>query len=66
MCIVIATSTICSECSPKRARAVVRELCVLGWAARYGEVTDIPDDAAFSVDFYKANEIVDQGKITPA
>lgn len=66
----ISTQTICSECSEKRARAVVAQMNKLGYAnVQYGETSILPHngrDPVFSETFYKALDIVDFNQVTPA
>jgi len=58
----IARSTICSECSEKRAKAVVAEMQRLGIDVRYGPCTEIPlSNDAFTEAYIAALDYADFG-----
>lgn len=55
MTYTIARTTICTECTEERARAVVAMLQAQGFDVQYGEQSDLPrGDAAFSKAFLDA------------
>jgi hypothetical protein len=59
----IATTTICTECTPDRARRAVAYMQERGWNVKYGERTNIPsNDEKFAADFYKAVEVTFTGR----
>lgn len=52
---IITKTTICSDCTEKRAKEVVRLLREQGFDIEYGDKTNIPTgDTAFSDAFNKA------------
>jgi hypothetical protein len=58
--IVIATSTIATECKPEHARKAVEILKAKGWDVVYGEKTaNLPqDNPQWKKDYYAALEAV--------
>ena len=58
----IARSTICTECTEKRAKDVVAEMQRMGIDVRYGPCTEIPlGDEAFTKAFVAALDYADFG-----
>jgi len=59
---VIARSTICTECTEARAKAVVAEMQRLGIDVRYGQHTEIPlSNDAFTKAYCAALDFADYG-----